>query len=129
MCGFLGCELLHLQDGIEEGEGVTICTIHAAKGLEWDYVFVPQLIDKSLPLEPSCSQASMSPEAWLTYQEKHEPPFGRPKLIKSILHKWRAMTPPRSPSEVRLVVSYCGTLPWRSLQLRPNTKGRVTVSI
>jgi len=28
---------------------VTICTIHAAKGLEWDAVFVPRCINSFLP--------------------------------------------------------------------------------
>jgi len=37
------------------GEGVALSTIHRAKGLEWDAVFLPQLEDGTLPLRQAAS--------------------------------------------------------------------------
>lgn len=33
----------------EEAEGITITTMHGAKGKEWDVVFMPELTDKNVP--------------------------------------------------------------------------------
>ncbi|MGH2402440.1 MAG: ATP-dependent helicase, partial [Candidatus Limnocylindria bacterium] len=40
------------------GEGVTLSTLHRAKGLEWDAVFLPGLEEGSLPIRQSASDPS-----------------------------------------------------------------------
>jgi len=37
------------------GEGITLSTLHRAKGLEWDAVFLPQLEEGTLPIRQSAS--------------------------------------------------------------------------
>ncbi|WP_018142718.1 ATP-dependent helicase [Alloscardovia criceti] len=41
--------------GAQEKEAVTISTIHAAKGLEWDTVFIPDCFEGNLPYNPDRS--------------------------------------------------------------------------
>jgi hypothetical protein len=47
----------------ENNEGVTICTIHKSKGLEWDMVFIIGLSDKHFP----CSDSKIEEERRLFY--------------------------------------------------------------
>ncbi len=42
-------ELTLFTEKKETGEGVTISTIHAAKGLEWEHVYIPALADGHFP--------------------------------------------------------------------------------
>ena len=50
------------------GEGVTLSTIHRAKGLEWEAVFLPQLEDGTLPIRQALSDvAAMAEERRLLY--------------------------------------------------------------
>jgi DNA helicase-2/ATP-dependent DNA helicase PcrA len=49
------------------GAGVTLSTLHRAKGLEWDAVFVPQLEEGTLPIRQSADAASIAEERRLLY--------------------------------------------------------------
>lgn len=49
------------------GAGVTLASLHAAKGLEWSVVFLPNLVDGMVPLTYADDEASVEEEQRLLY--------------------------------------------------------------
>jgi|GEM_PF-2866474 len=50
-----------------EGEGVTVCTIHGAKGREWDHVFLPAFEQETLPSEASLKAGNVEEDRRLAF--------------------------------------------------------------
>ena len=50
-----------------QAAAVTITTIHTAKGLEWEYVFVPSVVEGILPFDPVRSPGTIEEERRLFY--------------------------------------------------------------
>ena len=78
------------QEDAASQKGVTICTIHASKGLEWDVVVVPRCTNDFLPNTwyPEKGQRLAVPEKYDCFQVLAD--FGGPK------HTWR-ISPPVGP--------------------------------
>jgi DNA helicase-2/ATP-dependent DNA helicase PcrA len=53
--------------GAEGGRGINLLTYHRAKGLEFDAVFLPQLLDGELPFKRSKSEEAIAEERRLFY--------------------------------------------------------------
>jgi DNA helicase-2/ATP-dependent DNA helicase PcrA len=64
--GFIG-ELGRRFSARETGRGVNLLTFHRAKGLEFDAVFLPRLLDKELPFRSQRSAADPAEERRLLY--------------------------------------------------------------
>ncbi len=65
-------------------KGVHILTMHSAKGLEFDTVFLPQLIEGKVPHEKSLIQAELEEERRLYYVALSR---AKERLILSYVHK------------------------------------------
>jgi DNA helicase-2/ATP-dependent DNA helicase PcrA len=66
VAGFLA-ELEHRFAAEREGRGVQLMTYHRAKGLEFDAVFLPRLLDGELPYRARASEADPDEERRLLY--------------------------------------------------------------
>ncbi|HEX7247818.1 MAG TPA: 3'-5' exonuclease, partial [Actinomycetota bacterium] len=66
VAGFL-TELEHRFAAEREGRGVQLMTYHRAKGLEFDAVFLPRLLDGELPFRARKSEADPDEERRLLY--------------------------------------------------------------
>ena len=94
------------------GEGVTLSTLHRAKGLEWDAVFLPMLEDGTLPIRQSASDpAALAEERRLLY-------VGITRARRHLVLSWAASRVGAKGSAVR-------ARPSRFIaELRPNAVAR-----
>jgi DNA helicase-2/ATP-dependent DNA helicase PcrA len=60
-------EYLHEHFGPSAGRGVHLLTLHRAKGLEWDAVFLPHVEEKELPIKLARTDAELADERRLLY--------------------------------------------------------------
>jgi ATP-dependent DNA helicase UvrD/PcrA len=74
--------------------GVTVSSLHAAKGLEWDVVFLPGLTEGNLPIVHAQSQEAIAEEQRLLY-------VGLTRARQRLYLSWTlARTPDARPSRV-----------------------------
>jgi DNA helicase-2/ATP-dependent DNA helicase PcrA len=72
------------------GRGVTVASLHAAKGLEWDVVFLPGLTDGNLPIVHAQSERALAEERRLLY-------VGVTRARQQVLLSWPLARSPGGP--------------------------------
>jgi DNA helicase-2/ATP-dependent DNA helicase PcrA len=103
-------------DAEAAGAGVTLSTLHRAKGLEWDAVFLPQLEDGTLPIRQAVSASGAAGEALA--EERRLLYVGITRARRHLVLSWAAsrVGPKGTPAR---------TLPSRFIaELRPGAVAR-----
>ncbi len=102
-------------------EGVTVASLHAAKGLEWDVVFLPGLTEGNLPIIHAETDEAVAEERRLLY-------VGVTRARRHVLLSWPLARAPgarknRKPSRfldgMRPARS---AVPWRSRAATPKRR-------
>ncbi|MGZ8631454.1 MAG: ATP-dependent helicase [Actinomycetota bacterium] len=118
VAGFL-TELEHRFAPEREGRGVQLMTFHRAKGLEFDAVFLPRLLDGELPYRARRSEADPDEERRLLY-------VGITRARTHLFLSW-PQEPRTAPS---LFLREIGVVKNEALQPAPATRaGRVPVTV
>jgi len=118
VAGFL-TELEHRFAAEREGRGVQLMTYHRAKGLEFDAVFLPRLLDGELPFRARKSEADPDEERRLLY-------VGITRAREHLFLSW-PREPRTAPSPFLLEIGVVKPESLRSTPAARAPRARVTV--